>query len=507
MTGRRLYVITAAMMLSLFLASIEVTVVATAMPTIVAQLGGLEIYAWVFSAYMLASTTAVPVFGKLSDIYGRRPIYLAAIAVFMIGSALAGQAQTMPQLVIFRGIQGLGAGGLLPLAFTIIGDIFTFEQRAKMQGVFSSVWGVSSVIGPLIGGFLVDQVSWHWIFYLNIPFGLIAAALMILAWRDVSPRAPGQVDLIGAGLLSGGVIALLLAMFELNSTAGWNAAAFWSQLALAMVLLGVLLWFEARAPNPILPLPLFRERLFATASAHGFWSGFALFGSASFIPFFVETVLGTSATAAGAALTPQLIAWVLASMVGSRLLLRVSYRSLAMVGMTSLVIGASMMTQVGVHTPYWLLGVNVALMGMGMGLSIPSFLIAVQSTVPRQSLGTATATVQFARSIGGTVGVSVMGVILAVRLAAGLASAGLDPNSISLNGLIDAAPGSAPIANLDLIRVSLASAVQSVFVVAFIASILAWVVTFLSPRGRIGARAPAAAVRDASAEDRAVPAK
>ncbi len=179
MTGRRLYVITFTMMLSLFLASIESTVVATAMPTIVAQLGGLEIYAWVFSAFMLTSTTMVPIFGKLSDIYGRRRIYLIAVAIFLVGSALAGQAQDMPQLVLFRAIQGLGAGGIQPLVFTIIGDIFTFEQRAKMQGLFSGVWGVSSIVGPVVGGFLVDQVSWHWVFLLNVPFGLLAATIMI----------------------------------------------------------------------------------------------------------------------------------------------------------------------------------------------------------------------------------------------------------------------------------------------------------------------------------------
>src|SRR5512143_710935 len=173
MTGRRLYVITAAMMLSLFIASIESTVVATAMPTIVSHLGGLSIYAWVFSAYMLASTTAVPIFGKLSDIYGRRPIYLISMAIFLTGSVLCAQAQSMPQLVAFRAVQGLGAGGLMPLAFTIIGDIFTFEQRAKMQGVFSSVWGVSSVIGPVLGGFLVDWADWRWVFYLNIAPGLL----------------------------------------------------------------------------------------------------------------------------------------------------------------------------------------------------------------------------------------------------------------------------------------------------------------------------------------------
>ncbi len=485
MTGRRLYVITFAMMLSLFLASIETTVVATAMPTIVAQLGGLEIYAWVFSAYMLTSTTMVPIFGKLSDIYGRRRIYLISVGIFLIGSILSGQAQNMPQLVLFRALQGLGAGGIQPLAFTIIGDIFTFEQRAKMQGVFSGVWGVSSIVGPVVGGFLVEQASWHWVFLINVPFGLFAAALMIFAWREVTPRSPGQVDYIGAGLMSGGIVALMLALFELRSGTEANLLAFGIALAVSIALFTALLWVERRVSNPILPLGLFRDRLFSATIGHGFLAGFALFGSTSFIPLFVQSVLGTSATAAGATLTPQLLGWVLASIIGSRLLLRFNYRSLALTGMSTLVVGFGLLSQVNANTPQWLLVIAVALSGIGMGLSVPSLLIAVQTTVSRQSLGTATATVQFSRSIGGTVGVSVMGVILAARLVNGIASAGLNPSNVSIGDLLSG-DTTASAAVLGPVRDALASAVQAVFVVALISAILGWIVTFLVPRGRIG---------------------
>ena len=279
----------------------------------------------------------------------------------------------------------------------------------------------------------------------------------------------------------------------------WNAPAVLSLLAVSVACLGLLLRVEKRALNPILPLSLFRERLFSIATAHGFLSGFALFGSASFVPFFVQSVLGTSATAAGAALTPQLIAWVSASVIGSRLLLRYSYRSLALVGMTSLVAGSAMMAlEVSPVTPYWLLAINVAFMGIGMGLSVPAFLIVVQSSVPRQSLGTATATVQFSRNIGGTIGVSVMGVVLALRLAEGLAGAGIDPNSVSLSGLIDPMSG-VTAASLEPLRDSLAMAVQSVFVVSLLAAIGAWIVTSFAPRGRMRLpkrREPEAAVED-----------
>ncbi len=485
MTGRRLYTITAAMMLSLFLASIEVTVVATAMPTIVAQLGGLSIYAWVFSAFALASTTAVPIFGKVSDIYGRRPIYLIAMAIFLVGSTLCGFARTMPQLVAFRAIQGLGAGGLMPLAITIIGDIFTFEQRARMQGVFSGVWGVSSVIGPLFGGFVVDHASWQWVFFVNIIPGLVAAALMIIAWRDVNPRTMARVDYIGAVLLSGGIIALLLALFQLNEPLGWSSANFRGLLILSLALLGALLWVERRVPDPILPIALFRERLFATAIGHGLFSGFALFGSIAFIPFFVQTVLGTNATTAGATLTPQLIAWVAASIIGSRLLLRFGYRSIALTGMTLFVVGSILMTQIGPSTPQWVMAINVSLTGIGMGLSIPPFLIAVQSTVPRQSLGTATSSVQFSRNIGGTIGVSVMGVILTLRLGGALTQTGIDPQTVSLGSLLDAGASASIAATLAPIRGSLAIAFQGVFIAALLGAICGWLVTALAPRGRI----------------------
>ncbi len=489
MSQRRLFVITAAMMLSLFIASIESTVVSTAMPTIVTQLGGLSIYAWVFSAFMLASTTTVPIYGKLSDIYGRRPIYLIAMAIFLIGSVLCGQAQTMPQLIIFRAVQGLGAGGLLPLAFTIIGDIFTFEQRAKIQGVFSSVWGISSIIGPLIGGFLVDQVSWHWVFYLNIAPGLLAATLMIVAWKDISPRLPGRVDYVGAGLLSGGVVSLLLALFELNTGQGFGGTASWMLLVLSFVLLAGLLWVEPRAANPILPLELFRDRLFATAVTHGFAAGFAMFGVAAFMPFYVQSVLGTSATVAGAILTPQLFSWVLASITGTRLLLRFSYRSLARVGMTSFVIGMFLMTRVGIDTPYWILVINMCLMGVGMGLSVPIFLIAVQTMVPRELLGSATSSVQFSRSIGGTMGVGIMGVILAKRLTEALTTEGVNPDSVSLNGLMDP---TVPMASLAPLRDALVVALQAAFVAAFFAAVAAWIVAYFAPHGHL-ARKPAMA--------------
>ena len=430
MSRKRIILVTAGIMLSLFLASMESTVVATAMPTIVGQLGGLEHYSWVFSAFMLASTTAVPLYGKLSDIYGRRRLYVSAMALFLIGSVWCGLATSMTSLIFARALQGIGAGGIMPLAFILIGEMFTLEQRAKMQGLFSGVWGVSSIVGPLLGGFLVDQLSWRWIFYINIFPGLIAAALVALAWRDA--HAHGQdrpaVDYAGAALLTVSVVMLLLGLMGSGTSS-------WLLIAGALVLFVLLLWVERRSADPVLPLPLFRDPLFATATAHGVFTGWVLFGSVSFIPLFVQSVMGTTATQAGITLTPLLLGWVTASIIGTRLMLTIGYRRLGLIGTAAFTIGAFLMSQAGMNTSQASMMAFVTLMGIGMGLSIPSYLIAVQTSVSRRQLGTATSTLQFSRSMGGTLGVSVMGAALSARLA----SHHLDPDMV--RQLLDPLPG------------------------------------------------------------------
>jgi EmrB/QacA subfamily drug resistance transporter len=468
-------------MLSLFLASMEGTVVATAMPTIVGQLGGLSIYSWVFALYMLASTTTVPLYGKLSDLLGRKRVYAASMLLFLAGSVLCAQARTMEQLILFRGVQGLGAGGVLPLAFTIIGDLFTLEQRARMQGLFSGVWGVSAVIGPLIGGFLVDQVSWQWIFYINLAPGLLAVALVWLAWREPAQRMViPAVDYPGAALLTLGALALLLGLEEVERPLGWGL------LAGAAVLLAMLVWVERRAEDPILPLHLFRSRLFTVSILHGVLAGWAMFGSLNFVPLYVQAVLGTSATQAGIALTPMSLAWTFASILGGPLLLRVGYRTLALVGMVLLVAGALLMTTIASGATILQVMLYTGMMGVGMGLSIPAFLIAVQSTAPRQELGVATSTLQFSRSIGGTLGVSILGIFLAGSLARQLAAAGLNPDSVRLESLLD------PLAAVNVaaavegpLRQALAVSIAHMFIIAFAAALAGLVAVMFAPRGKI----------------------
>ena len=481
MSRNRIVLVTAGIMLSLFLASMESTVVATAMPTIVGQLGGLEHYSWVFSAFMLASTTAVPLYGKLSDIYGRRSLYVSAMALFLIGSVWCGWANSMTQLILARALQGIGAGGIMPLAFILIGEMFTLEQRSKMQGLFSGVWGVSSIIGPLLGGFLVDQLSWRWIFYVNIFPGLIAAALVAFAWRDQAhPHERPAVDYAGAGLLTVSVVMLLLGLMGSGTSS-------WILIAVAVMLFILLLWVERRAADPVLPLSLFNDRLFSTATAHGVLTGWALFGSISFIPLFVQAVLGTSATQAGITITPMLLGWVMASIIGTRLMLTVGYRKLGLIGTATFTVGAFLMSTAGMNTSQISLMIFVSLMGIGMGLSIPSFLIAVQTSVKRRQLGTATSTLQFSRSIGGTLGVSVMGAALSARLSTNLSASGLDSDLV--RQLLDPLPGS-QVVIAEGARVAMADAIHLVFVIAFVAAALAMVTVFFTPHKELTEQLP-----------------
>jgi MFS family permease len=363
---------------------------------------------------------------------------------------------------------------VLPLAFILIGEMFSLEQRARMQGFFSGVWGVSSIVGPLLGGYLVDSLSWRWVFYINVIPGLLAASLVAFAWRDqIQGHGKPSVDYAGAGLLTIGVVTLLLGLMDESGT-----SMKWILIGASILFFIALFWVERRAADPILPLHLFRERLFAATIAHGTLSGGALFGSISFIPLFVQSVLGTSATRAGITIAPMLLGWVAASIFGTRIMLKVKYRRLAITGTALLVIGSFLMSRAGAESSQLYLMFAVTMMGIGMGLSVPPFFIAVQSSVERRYLGTATSTMQFSRSMGGTLGVSVMGAALSARLAANLAASNLDPELVSQ--LLEPATGSSLVIN-EGARIALASAISLVFVIAFIAAAFAFLSVFLAP--------------------------
>jgi len=410
-----------AVMLAIFLAAIESTVVALAMPTVVASLGGIRFYSWVFSGYLLTQTVSMPLWGRFSDLYGRRVVYLAGLATFLIGSALSGAAQDMTQLITFRMVQGLGAGSLMTLGYTIVGEIFGLERRARLQGYLSGMWGVASMVGPPLGGLLTDHLSWRWVFYMNLPFGAVAMALVATALRGEAPRARRPaIDWRGAACFTAGIVLVMLGLVEAGREAAWSGVGVLAPLTAGAVTLAAFVVVERRAVEPIVPLGLFTNRMVVAAVLTRSLAAMAMFGALTFVPLFVQAVTGASATRSGAVLVPFVLGWVALSATSARLVLRVGYRGVVMAGVVCLT-GAFLMLA------RWDAGLSlvgamrdVLLAGIGMGLVIVPLLIAVQSAVARGDLGVATSVIQFFMSVGGAVGVSVMGTVMAQGLAAGL---------------------------------------------------------------------------------------
>ena len=438
-------------MLSVFLAAMESTVVATAMPRVVESLGGVNIYSWVFSGFLLTSTVTMPLWGRVSDLFGRRPVYLTGLGVFLLGSALSGLSQNMAQLIAFRMLQGLGAGSLMTLGMTIIGELFGLEQRARMQGYVSGMWGVASLLGPLLGGLLTDFASWRWVFYVNLPFGAIAIILLAGALPDVSERRPHAFDWLGVTFFTVGISALLFGVLEAGRVGVWTGPDVLVPLGLAAVGLAAFVPVERRAREPIVPFRLFRLRPVLAAGVNGFLSGMAMFGAISFVPLFLQHVTGMSATAAGVVLMPFVLGWVAMSIVSARLVLRVGYRAPVMAGMTCLAIAFLLLTRWGAGLTQAVAMRDALIGGLGMGLTFVPMLLAAQSAVARSDLGAATSLTQFLRTIGGAVGLSVMGAVMVRRLAGGL---------------------------------SMAEALHGVFMVGLGVSVLALASAFLVPPGR-----------------------
>jgi len=407
-------------MLSIVLAAMESTVVATAMPTVVGALGGIKIYSWVFSAFLLTSTVTMPLWGRLSDLFGRRPAYLLGLTIFLVGSALSGLAQSMGQLIGFRALQGLGAGSLITLGMTVIADLYGLERRAKMQGYFSSMWGGAALAGPLLGGFLADHVSWRWVFYINVPFGAAAIALLAAGLGEpVARHGRPRLDLPGLVLFTSGVSTLMLGLMLGGEAPSWYAPRVLGPLVLAFALLAIFVRVEGRVAEPIMPFALFRVPLVRAAVATGLLSGMAMFGAISFVPLFMQRVANATATQAGFVLTPFVLGWVSCSIVSARLVLRVGYRGVVIAGMLSLTAGFLLFAQwdATLTLPRAMGAVLIA--GTGMGMTMVPMLIAVQNAVARRDLGAVTSMTQFFRTIGGTIGVSVMGAVMTHRLQLG----------------------------------------------------------------------------------------
>jgi EmrB/QacA subfamily drug resistance transporter len=503
MSVRRRWAVTAGVLTGMFLAALEATVVGTAMPTVIASLGGLNHYSWVFSAYLITSTVTVPVWGKLSDLYGRRLLYQVGIAIFLIGSALSGMSVSMTQLIIFRAIQGLGAGALVPLGMTIIGDIYTIAERAKMQALFSGVWGLSSVLGPVVGGFITDQWSWRWVFYINLPVGLAAALIIGFALKEPKLTERPKIDYAGAALLMAAITLLMLALVEggasLTTLLSTRNVAL---LAGAVLLTGLFVWVERRAADPLVPFKLFRNRVVLVAVIAGFLAGVAMFGAISYVPLFAQGALGMTATQAGSLLTPLMLSWVGMSVISGRLLLKVGYRPTTIVGFVLLTIGFVLLSTFQRESARLWLYVDLILIGAGLGMTMLTLLIAVQQAVARTQLGIATSLNQFTRSIGGAIGVAVMGAVLSAGLATELnllargGNTALTPESAAElaanpNALIEPhARAALPAPVRDALQGAMAAATHHVFWVGTVLAGLALLVSFYMPRSGHGTTAP-----------------
>lgn len=402
----------ASVMLAMFMGAIEATIVSTAMPAVVADLGGFQLYSWIFSAYLLMNAITVLLYGKLSDLFGRKPILTFGIVVFLIGSVLCGFAVSMKTLIIYRLIQGFGAGAVMPIATTIVGDIYTKEERANIQGYLSSVWGISAISGPAIGGLLVQYASWKYVFWINIPLGLLSMAGLWLFLHENVEKKKHRIDYAGAILLTIAISSLMYVLVEGGSRIAWNS---WQAIALFAVFFVAFLLFllqEKRAAEPVMPLEIWKERSIFVANITSLTTGVILIGISSFLPAFVQGVMEQPPIIAGFALTTMSIGWPIASALSGRMLLSLGYRVTSIIGGVALILGSTVFVTMTGETGPVIAALGSFVVGVGMGLTSTAFIVSIQSTVGWQQRGIATASNMFMRNLGNTIGAALLGGIL-----------------------------------------------------------------------------------------------
>ena len=472
-SSRKLILFSVAVML--LLAALDQTIVATALPSIVADLGGVDHLSWVITAYLLTSTVVAPMYGKLGDLYGRKLMMQIAVVVFLIGSVMSGLSNSMMFLIISRGIQGLGGGGLFVLAFTVVGDVVAPRDRGKIQGIFGGVFGLSSVAGPLLGGFFVDQLSWHWVFYINLPIGALALGIFAFAFHSTGKRIKHDLDYLGALFITASLVGIVL-----FTSLGGRSFERTSPFMISMALMGVIgavafVWAEFRAKEPILPMTLFRHNTFAVMTAVGFVGGIAMFGGLTFLPLYLQTVKGVSPTTSGLQLLPMMFG-ILGGAIGSgQIMSRTGrYRRLPVIGMGITTIGLLLFTRLTPETSGTEISVYMFLVGLGLGPTMSVGTTAIQNAVPREVMGASTAGFTLFRQIGGSIGVSIFGTIFSTSLENSLGNAPMSGGGISTLGAEMIARLPAPVQVM--IKEAISNALHPVFLTAAGAAFLAFLI-------------------------------
>jgi EmrB/QacA subfamily drug resistance transporter len=472
-----------ALILSMALAAIEGTIVATAMPSIAAALGGFALYGWVFSGYLLTQAVTTPIFGKLADLYGRKPMMIAGILLFLAGSSLCGFASSMTMLIVFRIIQGIGAGGVLPIAVTLAGDLYTIEERGRVQGYVASVWGVSSIVGPLLGGLIVHSIGWRWIFWMNLPLGLLAVLFIVRCLYEEVEHRKRSIDFGGAAFLLVGLSACMLALTQAGA---WNVASVAALFVFGLAVLVAFAFYERKVPDPIVHLELFKIPLLRKGNLTILAAGLAMIGLISFLPTYVQAVLGYSALVAGFTLSGMSLGWPIASVVAGRLLTRWGVRLLVRIGCVAALFGTLIIALFAGYGPL-AAGAGSFVVGIGFGFLNTTFLVAIQSSVSWTQRGVATASNMLMRSIGNALGAAVLGGVLNFTLTQYLEGKGLS-NTVSLDSVKDLVAGHSSLnpSALILLREGLGGSIQILFwtIVGFTALtlLLGWSAPDLHPK-------------------------
>lgn len=403
------------LIIAMFFSALDGTIVGTAMPKIVGDLGGLSMMTWLTTAYLLTSTTVVPIAGKLADLLGRKTVYVAGLIIFMAGSALCGMANNMTELIIYRGLQGIGGGIMMPMAMIVIGDLFTGKERAKFQGVFGAIYGLASVIGPQIGGWIVDSLNWKWVFYINLPVGILATIFIAIGIQGRKNTGPIYFDIAGMFTMIVGVVSLLLALSFGGKDYAWDSWQILGLFALAVIGLVSFVIVETKAKEPILPMYLFKNRTFLFLNLVGFFMTIGMFGAITFVPFFMQGILGVSATQSGTIMTPMMISMIITSIIGGQVVYKVGIKPQIMTGMLIMASGLFLLTTVDMGTSKLVATSCMAVIGLGLGLVMPTITLALQETFSKQELSVVTSSNQFFRSIGGTFGITILGAVMNSR--------------------------------------------------------------------------------------------